>query len=303
MDRRLSSILGGDPFSDVFRGLYNLKQYWKLTDPEYCVSIMKSAYDGGCRAFDYSFKYVEDMFLKLREEVGDDVIGVGNPTYLQGFKLGTTHLQHLRSRVLCTIVDREGFISPETARVIRDEYSRDNCMVFGYEHDAQVFSDTEISEIYLDEAVFNDRLDEMKAAEYIMIGGTDADWLVTLGRIDLIAKLVGIVKRRGQIPVLICHYTSIVLPAADVAKLDVEIYFAPINKLYGFLEYNNALNAVCNAEKPVIAFMAFANGRLCDDMEGAAKWLRDHCGVSGIMYGTSNEKNARRTAEILKRVF
>ena len=36
------AILGGDPFSDIFRGLYDPKCFWRLTDPDYCLAVMQA---------------------------------------------------------------------------------------------------------------------------------------------------------------------------------------------------------------------------------------------------------------------
>lgn len=303
MEKQASVILGGDPFSDIFRGLYNLKRFWKLTDPDYCLSVMEGAYQGGCRAFDYSFRNVQEIYLRLMDRVDEEIVGYGNPTYLQGCKLGGTHLQFLRSRVLATLVERPGFLPVEIREKIRDDYRENLCMVFGYDRNAKPLSDEEIQGIYIDEDTFAARLSEVNASKYVLVGGTDADWLVSLGRIDLIGRLVEIVRGKGQIPLLLCHYTSVVLPAADEMQLDVEGYFAAVNKQSAWLDKETAVKAVQEAKKPVTAFMAFASGGLASDMEGAARYLRDVCHVNGIMYGTTRPENACKTAELLNRVF
>jgi len=297
------AILGGDPFSDIFRGLYDPRSFWNLTDPDYCLSVMRSAYEGGCRAFDYSFGNVQDIFLRLRESVDEEITGYGNPTYLQGPMLAGKHLQFLRSRVLKTIVSVPGFVEQQVAAKIRDELREKTCMVFGYDPDAAPFSDSEIASIYLDEDVFGKRLDELNECTYVLIGGTDADWLFTLRRADIIARMAEIVRSRGKKPVLICHYASTVLPEADRMNLDVEAYFAPINKSWAWFDLESAKSAVRHAKKPVIAFMAFACGALAGGLQEACDFLKQECGVYGVLFGTTKVKNAYNTSKMLLDTF
>ncbi|MEM5768765.1 MAG: hypothetical protein AAGU32_10840 [Bacillota bacterium] len=303
MKEFLPAIMGGDPFCDAFRGLYDPHCYWKLTDPEYCLTVMRGAYEGGCRAFDYSFPNVQDMFMRLRESADEPVVGVANPTYLQGVTLAGRQLQYCRSRIIKTLVEDPAFLTPEISADIRDNLRNNACMVFGYDIDAIPLSDKEIGAIQLDEDIYRLRLDGLKESTYVLIGGTDADWLFSLGREDIIERMGQLVRARGQRPVLICHYASTVLPRADLMGLDVEAYFAPINKSWSWFSLEDSQKAVREAKKPVIAFMAFACGGLKDGMRAAAEYLRDACGVSGVLFGTTKPQNAKQTAAMLLDVF
>ena len=297
------AIMGGDPFCDVFRALYDPHCYWKLTDPDYCISVMRGAYDGGCRAFDYSFPAVQEMFLRLRDSVGEPIVGYGNPTYLQGPMLNGRHLQFLRSRIISTYVKREGFMPDAIRRRVQDELREKTCMVFGFDLEAEPLSDGEIASIYLDEDVYQKRLDGIGESTYVLVGGTDADWLYSLGRGDIIARMAQVVRSRGQIPLLLCHYASTVLREADAQNLDVEGYFAPINQNWAWFDQESARQAVLSAKKPVTAFMAFACGDLRISMRQAAEYLRDCANISGVLFGTTKAVNARSTAAMLGEVF
>lgn len=295
------AILGGDPFSDIFRGLYDPKCFWRLTDPDYCLAVMQGAYDGGCRAFDYSFPAVQEIFLRLQDRVDEEITGYGNPTYLQGVKLDGRPLQYCRDRVLKTIV--EDFFEPRLARMIKDDLRHNACMVFGYDEAAEKLGDKEIKGLYLDEAAFTKRLRELDACKYVMIGGTDADWLFSLQRPDLIQEMAALVRANGKIPLLICHYASTVLPEAERIKLDVEGYFVPINKQWSWFSKEETVEAIKVCTKPVIAFMAFASGGLKQDLPGALAYLKNEAGVSGVLYGTSKPENARKTAELIIEMY
>ena len=296
-------VLGGDAFSDVFRALYDLKCFWKLTDPGYCISVMRSAYSAGIRTFDFSFEPVQQMFEQLRDQVPEPVTGIGNPTWLQGCRLDGTDLQYLRGRVLKTLTEDTAFLGKEKASLIRDDLSQSNCMVFGYDKDAKPFTEAELARLELDEDAYNKRLDGLKESTYMFVGGTDADWLFSLGREDIIVRMTDIASGRGFKPLLLCQYASVVLPKADRMKLPVEAYFAPVNMEWSFLTHKEGMEAVLHASKPVVSFMAFACGGLKTDMRKAAEWLKEECHVQGIMYGTSKPENARKTAVLLRDVY
>ena len=303
MNRATNTVMGGDPFCDIFRGTYDLHQYWNLTDPDYCTSVMKSAYDGGCRSYELSFPSVVEMFLKLESQVGESLTGYANPTYIQGIELNGRPLQFCRSRILKTFAEREGFFNEEHRDLLRTKWREDTCMVFGYDPETTPLSDQEIRAIRLNEDAYLKRLNGLGACSRVLVGGTDADWLFTLGRGDIIEQMCSIVRSLGKAPYLLTHYTSTVLPKADAASLPVDGYFAVLNKSWAWLDHDAAVKAVRNASRPVTAFMAFACGGLTGGMQEAADWLKEECGVSGIMFGTTKRTNAFKTASMLTGMF
>ena len=295
--------MGGDPFCDIFRGTYDLHMYWNLTDPDYCVSVMEQAYEAGCASYELSFPAVAEMFMKLEAKVGEELTGYANPTYIQGIELDGKPLQFLRSRIIKTFVERGGFYPPGFAEKVRDDLSDSVCMVFGYDPEAEPLSDEEIGRIALNEDAYLKRLLGLGVCSRVLVGGTDADWLFTLGREDIIKDMCGIVRSLGKAPYLLTHYTSTVLPKADQIQIDVDGYFAAFNKSWAYLDHDGAEAAVKAAKKPVTAFMAFACGGLAGGMKEAADYLKEDCGVSGVMFGTTKRKNAFRTAKMLTEIF
>ncbi len=294
-------ILGGDPFCNAFRALYDQRCYWRLTNPDYCLDVMRAAYRGGCRSFDYSFGEVQNIYLRLCEEAEEPISGIGNLTWLQGPKLYGQHLQYCRDRLLKTIV--EHCLPKEDAELVRGELRVKTPMVFGYDESAEAYTQADVDAITLDEEVFLARMAELHVAENYLIGGTDADWLFALGRTDIIARMAALVRKAGKTPLLLCHYASLVLPRADEIELDVEGYLAPINHTWAWFSSAAGVQAVQNAKKPVLAFMAFACGGLSANLAEAARYLREDCGVSGILYGTTKPPNAEATARLIQEIF
>ncbi len=303
MNKATNTVMGGDPFCDIFRGTYDLHMYWNLTDPDYCVSVMEEAYKAGCASYELSFPAVADMFLKLEARVGEALTGYANPTYIQGIELDGKPLQFLRSRIIRTFVEREGFYPPDFAKKVKDELRDSVCMVFGYDPEADPLSDEEIGRIAINEDAYLKRLGGLGCCSRVLVGGTDADWLFTLGREDIIRDMCQIVRSLGKEPYLLTHYTSTVLPKADAMDLDADGYFAAFNKTWAYLDHAEAEEAVKKAKKPVTAFMAFACGGLAGGMKEAAEYLKNDCGVSGVMFGTTKKANAYKTAKMLTEMF
>lgn len=290
-------ILGGDPFSNQFRYLYRKDRWWKLHDEAYCLSVMKSAYDTGCRAFDMSFQENLKLFRKLSAEVDESLWGFGNPTWEQGVMFDNRYLFFIRDRILRTLVDR---IWPDDlAHLVKEKLSQEDVLVFGYDRTAPLLSDSDIKNIYLDEQVFLKRISMFKGlCQYLYFGGSDADYLVSLGRLDLIEDMMRMVKSEGFSPLLLCQYPSLVLPEIQKAGIDVDGFVIPLNKIWSWFTHEDSVKAVKSIEKPVIAFMALSDSELRKDVKGALAWLYEDAGVDSILFGTATPEHAKDTTEI-----
>jgi hypothetical protein len=290
-------ILGGDPFSNQFRYLYRKDHWWKLHDENYCLSVMRSAYAAGCRAYDLSFQENVQLFKKLAAQVDDPLIGFGNPTWEQGVMFDDRFIFFIRDRILRTLVER---IWPtKLARLVDEKLSHEDVLVFGYDRSAPLLSDTDINNIYLDEQVFCNRISIFKGeCQYLYFGGSDADYLVSLGRMDLVDEMRSVVKSEGFIPLLLSQYPSLVLPEVEKAGVEVEGYVIPLNRAWSWFNLDDTMKAVKETDKPVIAFMAFSSSELKQDIKGALAWLYEDAGVDSILFGTATAEHAFETTKL-----
>jgi hypothetical protein len=236
------------------------------------------------------------LFRRLIEETGETLLGFGNPSWEQGVILDGRFIQYSRDRILRTLVER--LFPRQIARRVEEKLSKDDPLVFGYDRQAAPLTDEEIAGIYLDEALFRQRLSIFKDCQYILLGGSDADWLVSLGRLDVVAQLVKVVRQEGYIPLLLCQYASLVVPAAEDAGLDVDGYAVPLNRDWSWLSRDECLEVLRPVKKPVIAFMPLASGGLRQDVRGALDWLYAEAGVESILYGTATAEHARHTTQV-----
>lgn len=290
-------ILGGDAFNR-FRYLYRQSVWWRLHDPDYALVVMQAAYDAGCRAFDLSDQDNVQPFWRLRVRVNEEIIGFGNPTWEQGVFLGGRFLMLSRDRILRTLIERP--LLPRTlADLVRQRLAQEAVLVFGYDPDAAPLTDEEISDIRLDEDVFLRRLSGFGGScRYIFLGGTDADYLLSLGRTDILRRMAELTRRCGFLPILLCHYGSHVVPIAEQAALDVLGYAIPLNREWGWFDREACVDLVQTIAKPFVAFMPLASGGLKRDIRGALQWLFHDVGVAAILFGSASREHAAETTRI-----
>jgi hypothetical protein len=296
-ERLPASILGGDPFNQ-FRYLYRKELWWKLHDEEYCLSVMRAALEAGGRAFDLSFEVNARLFRRLIEETGQKLIGFGNPTWEQGIFLNGRYIQLSRDRILRTLVDR--LFPRDIAQLVEEKLSGEDVLVFGYDRQAVPLSDEEVDSITLDEDAFRKRLSVFGDCQHICLGGSDADWLISLGRMDIVADLARVVRQEGFSPILLCQYATLVLPAAEAAGLDVAGYAVPLNRAWSWFGRDECVEIVKSLDKPVIAFMPLASGGLRKDVRSALDWLYAEVGVQSILFGTATADHARETTRLAR---
>lgn len=289
------SILGGDPFNQ-FRFLYRRELLWKLFDEDYCYSVMKAYYQGGGRAYDLSFEVNTRLFKRLLDDTGERLIGFGNPSWEQGVFLNGKHIQYSRDRILKTLVER-CFPKP-LAKLVEEKLSVDDVLVFGYDKNASALTDEEIASIYLDRWAFIQRLSIFKDCQYIFLGGSDADWLVSLGRVDILSEMANLTRQLGFVPMILCQYASHVIPLIEAAEVEVEGYAVPLNRDWSWMDRNACLEVIKSLKKPVVAFMPFAGGGLRKDIRGALDWLYEEAGVESVLFGTATAEHAQNTAII-----
>ena len=289
------SILGGDPFNQ-FRFLYRRELLWKLFDEDYCYSVMKACYEGGGKAYDLSFDVNTRLFRRLLDETGEKLVGFGNPSWEQGIFLNGKFLQYSRDRIVKTLVERS--FPKSLATLVKEKLSVDDVLVFGYDRNAEILTDEEIASIHLDKWAFMHRLSIFKDCQYIFLGGSDADWLASLGRVDIIVEMARITRQLGFIPMILCQYASHVVPIIESSGADVEGYAVPLNREWSWMDRDSCVEVVKSLRKPVVAFMPFAGGGLRQDIRGAMDWLFEDVGVESILYGTATAEHARHTSEL-----
>jgi hypothetical protein len=182
--------------------------------------------------------------------------------------------------------------------MVEDSLYEDAVMLFGYDREAAPLTDAEIANIGLDDQILRQRLSIFDDCQYIFFGGSDADWLVSLERADVLRDIAQVVRDAGFIPILLCHYATLVLPAAKSINLDTEAYAIPFNKAWTWFDHDECVEFVKSCDIPIIAFMPLASGELRRDVRASLDWLFCDMGVESILFGTATANHAAETTRI-----
>lgn len=169
---------------------------------------------------------------------------------------------------------------------------------------AQPLGRSEIDRIRMKPDFFMERLELYRKlnVRLVQFGGGTADWLVALGRVDLLRDLCQLVRDNGFVPLLICHWTSLILPVAE-KELDVAGYIVPLSKLWGLLTLSEELDTIRNVEKPVIAMKTLAQGALAHDLQDAFTYLIEKLRVADVLVRVSSVAEAEQTFSTLARIL
>jgi hypothetical protein len=162
-----------------------------------------------------------------------------------------------------------------------------------------VFTQKEIDRITFDPLRFEEALSPFDpvASPFLFIGERYGDWLLALGRIDLLHEMVSRVRGRGFIPIFSGQWATFVLPKAK--PLDVAAYAVPVNKKWSLFDLPRASALIKKFEKPVISLNPLADGTLLKESEGAFSFLFDELKILAAVSGIVSQEEAKTIVEAL----
>ncbi len=223
--------------------------------------LLKRIYGMGVTFFDLpSMKHLE-KFRELKQLTEDkNLIGLCHLEAEVGVSLVGKPLHQFETRVVSTI--ERNLSLPNTIR---------HGPPLSLSSD--VLTQKEIDRIAFDSQRFEKTLSLFSSEEspLLMVGGRYGEWLLALGRIDLLKEMVSRVKERGFCPVYSGQWATFSLPKAK--SLDVVAYAVPINKHWSFFDFDQACNLIKKFDKPVISLNPLADGKLLKTSEDAFSFL------------------------------
>ena len=254
------------------------------------LSLMKEAYEMGAWCFDLPSGNHLESFRDLKNLMTDEMlVGLCHVEAETGVSFLGKPLHRFESKIISTI---RGRLLPSnlTREILPSSSSSD------------VFTQKEIDRIAFDPLRFEKVLSRFDPEEspFLLVGETYGDWLLALGRIDLLQEMVSKVREKGFIPIFSGQWATFVLPKAK--SLNVSAYAVPINKKRSLFDLERASDLIKKFEKPVISLDPFAGGSLLGEPEGAFSFLFDELKVCAAIAGIGSEKEARTIVEALKRI-
>lgn len=317
------AILGCDAFISWLYpasvgGTKNEDSYFKDSNGELDASkvldVMKTCVTYGVTAVDLPPPLIE-VFQRLQAATDEEIVGLGalQEWGCKNFTLDGVPLEWYSEEIKATIRAK---LPRYSEQVMKSNIGFIKSF-FELKHSAQPLTTSQIDDIRIEPTFFEQRLELYRPLDVklVQFGGGITHWLVSLGRVDLLQRLTNLIHKKGFTPLLICHWTSMVLPVAE-KELEVAGYIVPLNKLWGFLTLNDALRTIKNVEKPVIAMKTLAHGALVSDLaraplvsdlENAFSFIFKDAGATAALVGVSSRNEAEQTfsmlSQILARIF
>ena len=257
------------------------------SDHQKMLSLMKKGYEMGVWCFDLpSTKHLES-FKELRRLTDDEtLVGLGHVEVEHGVSFFGKPLHQFETKVISTIS--------------RNFPLSDSIQVFSPGSiSSEVFTQKEIDRITFDPLRFDKTLTLFNPKEFpfLLIGEKYGEWLLALGRIDILKEMTSRVRELGFIPIFSGQWATYVLPKAK--PLDVAAYAIPINKKWSLFNLAQACNLIKKFDKPVISLNPLVDGKLLINSEEAFSFLFDELKILAAIPGITSEEEFRGILEVV----
>lgn len=244
-------------------------------------SLMEKTYEMGAWSFDLPTVHHLRSFKALKESTGDQLLtGFGHIGVDSGVSLMGKPLHQFEPKIISTVV--RNIIPPESVKQLFPGRS------FG-----EVLTQKEIDRMAFDRSRFTLVLSPFQTdgIPFLIIGGRYGDWLLGLGRVDLLKEMVLEARQQGFIPLLACQWPTFSLP--KVKHLEVGAYAVSINKKEGLFDFAQACKLIKQFDRPLISLDPLSDGRLSGELEEAFSFLFEELKVHLAITDVNSEEEAR----------
>jgi hypothetical protein len=251
--------------------------------------LMEKTYELGAWCFDLPSANHLESFKEFENLTGDEtLIGLCHLEAEAGASFLGKPLHRFESKIISTI-----------RKVLPSHLFRN---VLPSPSSSEVFTQKEIDRISLDLLRFDRAVSlfDPEDSPFLLLGEKYGDWLLALGRIDLLHEMVLRVREKGFIPIFSGQWTTFTLPKAK--PLNVAAFAIPINKKLNFFDLPRASDLIKKFDKPVISLNPLAEGTLLNESEGAFSFLFDELKVYAAVARIASEEEAGRIIQALKNI-
>ena len=250
-------------------------------NPQKISSLMRAAYDLGGWCFDLPSSKHLQAYRELRSLTDDQ-----NLTCLchleveEGASLFGKPLHQFESKIAATL--RKILSLPPSIRNFPSPAPF-----------SEVLTQKEIDRISFDPPRFGRALSLLNPEEspFLLVGDRYGEWLLALGRIDLLKEMMAMVRDKGFIPILSGQWATFFLPTAK--PLDAAAFAVPINKKWGLFSLSGASDLIKKFDRPVIGLNPLADGELLKTSEEAFSFLFNELKIHSAIARFSSEEEAR----------
>ncbi len=270
------------------------------------LEVMKTSVCCGVTSLDLSPPLV-DVFKRLQAEVNEEIVGLGalQEWTCRNFTLEGIPLENYSEEIKATIRTKlpYGYLEHlRRSKIAKIELIKS---FFVPSRQAMPLKKFQVENIRLEPAFFENRLELYKKLnlKLVQFGGIAADWLVGVERVDLLEKLLQMIRRRGFTPILVCHFASMVLPVFEKELDGVAAYIIPLNKRWSLLTLQETLRVVKKIDKPIIAMKTLSQGLLLNEIRSAYAFLFSKADVTAVLVGVASKVEAEQTFSTIGKVL
>lgn len=260
-----------------------------LPDYREISSLMEKAYEMGSWCFDLPTAKHLQSFKELKHLTEDETLtGLYHLEVEEGVSFLGKPLHRFETKVISTI--RKNLLLPDSIQNLPPT-----------PFSSEVFTQKEIDRISFDSYRFEKALSSINSNEssFLLIGEKYSDWLLALGRIDLLKKMVIRVREKGFIPIFSAQWATYTLPKAKT--LDVAAYAIPINQKWSLFDFAQACNLIKKFDRPIISLNPLADGVLLEKSEEAFSFLFEELKVHSAIAEIAQEGEMQRIVEALEK--
>jgi len=222
-----------------------------------------------------------ECFRELKRLTEDSrLLGLCHARAEEGISFSGKPIHWLESKITATV--KRNIVPSE----LRREFFPDTSA-------GEILTQKEIDRIAFDPSRFDQVLSSFRPEEsrFLLVGGKYSDWLLGLGRFDLLKAMVTRVRERGFIPIFAGQWTTFILPKAK--PLDTAAYAVPINKRWSHFNFDQACTLIKKFDRPVISLKPLAEGQLLSDPAEAFSFLFKELKIACALAEVASEEEAR----------
>ena len=260
--------------------------------------LTKALYERGIWCFDLpSMRHVES-FRQLKVLVEDEgLIGVSHIEAEEGVSFLGAPLRRVESKITSTL--KKNLFPSHLIQTLKQKGVWNSRYFFAASSSSEVLTQKEIDRIAFDPVRFDRALARhpLEESPFLMIGGKYGDWLLALGRFDLLKEMVAKIREKGLIPIFSNHWTTFALPKAK--PLDVAAYSVPINSKWGFFDFDLACKILKKFDRPLIGLDPLAMGTLVQQADDALSFLFEELNLTSVIVEVESETDADHILRVL----
>lgn len=260
---------------------------------DFFIEMFKAAYGCGVLGVDVNINSTNlfEGFVGAKNKY-PDLIGIGDPNMGCGFHLRGVPLKQLRGRIISSIYHNYLPVRDKQIILGRDIKFLDS--FFQFSSIDKPLSGNDIDEISIDRQLWEKRMKRLEGVcDFCLVGADYADWLILMGRGDLIKYQVQSIVEHKMIPISVSHWTSMTIPFFEQIP-EIKGHWILANKESLFLSEREVYNCIAHTVKPLTGFRLFRKLYGYETIRKAIQWASNFLSVQSFVIGASRDLLAVR---------